>query len=85
MFTLVLCCRAGRHRSVGNARLMWHILKMIGLLMNEVVHLNSRHGWKFICASCSECDTDHYSDAKTQALGVPVSIYWWYVYAPICL
>ena len=69
----VLCvCKSGRHRSVGMARILVTIMRMLGVRTQEPQHMCS---WDGLCSQCTDCATgasmtQHKKDVLERALKV---------------
>ena len=65
VFTIVVVCAHGRHRSVAVARSLHYILNSYGYQCPEPSHLGD---WSKLCSKCEQCSTTRFSRTKKEAL-----------------
>ena len=72
--TLAVYCRSGKHRSVGTALVLYHILRAEGWSCTDLKHLSekqwSRACCKGRCAECQNPPTDVLDQTYEQAVRV---------------
>ena len=72
VFTIVVVCAHGRHRSVAVARSLHYILNSYGYQCPEPSHLGD---WSKLCSKCEQCSTTRFSRTKQEALERALALY----------